>query len=157
MHRASCAGVVSFLLVMAGVMQSEQVSRVSDLGGRSRVGIHGNIHPLASSANDLGKTSDSLTLPRVTLFFNRTAAQQAQLDELLGEQQDRASAHYHQWLTPQEFADRFGVSESDMQKTAQWLAAQGFKLIERPPSRSYLVFSATAAQIHSAFGTEIHN
>jgi len=157
MRRASFAGVLIFLLAMAAMAQSEQISRVSDLAGRSRIGLGGNIHPLASSVNDLGQASESLLLPRVTLFFNRTAAQQAQLDELLRAQQDPASAHYHQWLTPQEFADRFGVSESDIEKTADWLAAQGFKVVERPPSRSYIVFSATAAQIHSAFGTEIHN
>ena len=157
MHRAACAGVAGFLLAVAGGMQAEQVSRVSDLGGQSRIGIHGNIHPLASHANDIGKTSGSLVLPRVTLFFNRTASQQAQLVQLLRELQDPASANYHKWLTPQQFADRFGVAESDMQKTADWLAAQGLNVVERPSSRSYIVFSGTAAQIRSAFGTEIHN
>ena len=157
MHRVSCTGVVGFLLAMTAVVHSEQPSRVLDLGGRSRIGIYGNIHPLASGAHDLGKASESLLLPRVTLFFNRTAAQQAQLDQLLREQQDPSSANYHQWLTPQEFADRFGVSESDMQKIADWLVGQGFKVIEHPSSRSYIVFSATAAQIRSVFSTEIHN
>src|SRR5690349_21176601 len=157
MHRTLCPGVVGFLLAMAGVLYGEQASRVSDLGGRSQIGIHGNIHPFASSGDDLGRASESLVLPRITLLFNRTAAQQAQLDELLREQQDPASANYHQWLTPEEFADRFGLSNSDIQKTADWLAARGFKVIERPPSRSYIVFSATAAQIHSTFATEIHS
>jgi subtilase family serine protease len=141
---------------MAILAQAEQVSRVSEINGQSRIGIHGNVHPLASSANDRGKVSGSLVLPRVTLVFNRTADQQAQLDELLRQQQDPSSGNYHKWLTPQQFADRFGVSESDMQKAADWLTAQGLTVVERAASRSYVVFSGAAAQIQSTFGTEIH-
>jgi len=40
-------------------------------------------------------------------------AQQAALEQLLKEQQDPASPNYHNWLTPETYADRFGASAAD--------------------------------------------
>ena len=123
---------------------------------RVRSVVPGHV-PELRSALDQGTVDGSMPLPRITLFFNRTPAQQAELEALLQQQQDPSSPNYHRWLTQEEFAARFGVSEADMAKTAQWLQGQGFTIVERPLVRGYIAFSGTAAQVRAAFGTELHH
>src|SRR5438105_943030 len=149
MHKARLGKLVVLIAALAGAARSEQPSRVSETNASSRVAIRGNVNPRTNALSDQGPATGSLPLPRVTLFFSRTADQQAQLDQLLVRQQDPSSPDYHRWLSPQEIADRFGMSEADMQKTVDWLSAQGFSVVERAASRSYVVFSGTTAEIQS--------
>ena len=60
------------------------------------------------------------------ILFKRSPAQQAGLDRLLSDQQNPSSPSYHQWLTPEQFGDRFGVSAGDASKVADWLRSEGF-------------------------------
>ncbi|HVP42161.1 MAG TPA: S53 family peptidase [Terriglobales bacterium] len=149
--------VLVFLLVLVAAGSPAQTrSRIPDKIDEARTPLRGNVHRLAQARFDRGKVADALQLPRITLFFNRTAAQQAELDALLEQQQDPSSPNYHKWLTVEQYADRFGISDADIAKTAQWLQAQGFSIVERPAGRAYLAFSGTAAQVRAAFGAEIH-
>jgi pro-kumamolisin-like protein len=90
--------------------------RIFQTGDTPRVPMNGNIHPLARAGHDQGRASASMLLPHITLFFNHTAAQQADLENLLKEQQDPSSPNYHKWLSPAEYAARFGLSDSDFQR-----------------------------------------
>jgi subtilase family serine protease len=76
---------------------------------------------------------------------------------LLAAQQNPTSPSFHQWLTPAQYADRFGISQADVNQVSAWLQAQGFSVVETPPSRTWIVLSGTAAQVESALHTEIHN
>ena len=118
--------------------------------------LRGNMHRIPAQAQDLGQTDPSLTLPRITLHFAMTSAQQAELQSLLEAQQTRGSSQYHKWLTPEEFADRFGVSPRDLEKVTEWLESRGFWGIEAARSRTFISFSGTAAQVEAAFGTSLH-
>jgi subtilase family serine protease len=62
----------------------------------------------------------------------------------------------HRWLTPEEFADRFGISRNDIAAAADWLRSQGFAVGKVARSRSWIVFSGTARQAEDAFHSEIH-
>jgi subtilase family serine protease len=90
------------------------------------------------------------------MMFKRTDAQQRNLAALLEEQQNPASPNYHRWLSPEEFADRFGLSSADLDKIATWLQNQGFIIDDTARSRSWITFSGTVQQVHSAFNTEMH-
>jgi hypothetical protein len=125
-------------------------------GGAPTV-LRGNMHPLARPQYDQGKVAPTLKLERITMMFQRTAAQQADLDALLSAQQNPTSPSFHQWLTPEQYANRFGIAPSDLNKVTAWLQAQGFAVVEIPRSRNWIVFNGTAAQVASAFQTEIHN
>ncbi len=61
------------------------------------------------------------------------------------------------WLTPEQFGDRFGMSQSDMDVAAQWLRTQGFTIDEVARSRTWISFSGIAAQVESAFHAPIHS
>jgi subtilase family serine protease len=90
------------------------------------------------------------------LVFAPDPSQQASLDALLQLQQDPGSPLFHQWVTPREFGDSFGVSDGDLNQLIQWLHGQGFQTEPVPPSRRALIFSGMAAQVQSAFHTQIH-
>src|ERR1022692_5236879 len=82
-------------------------------------------------------------------------SQQKALDQLLAQQQDRNSPNYHKWLTPRQFADRFGLSPNDMKKVTSWLQAEGFQILSIGGGRNAVTFSGTVGQVQSAFGVEI--
>src|SRR5437868_14261134 len=117
MHKARLGKLVVLIAALAGAAHSEQPSRVSETNASSRVAIRGNVNPRANALSDQGPVTGSRPLPRVTLFFSRTADQQAQLDQLLVRQQYPSSLDYHRRSTPEEIADHFGMSEADMQES----------------------------------------
>ncbi len=92
----------------------------------------------------------------MTLVLSRTEAQEADLQALIAAQQDPSSSLYHRWLTPDEFAARFGVSDSDIAKIVSWLQAQGFSMERVSRTKDRIVFSGTASQAEAAFETELH-
>ena len=87
----------------------------------------------------------------MSLVLAPSAAQTAALDQLLADQQNSASARYHQWLTPAQFGSQFGVSDSDLTVLQNWLTSQGLQVLSVPASRNQIVFSGTAANVEAAF------
>ncbi len=134
--------------------QTDRVRAAVD--SRQSVPLRGFVHPAAKAANDAGAVDDSFALPSMTVAFQPSAAQQTALDQLLAQQQDPASPNFHKWLTPEEYADRFGVSANDLAKVNGWLTAQGFHLTSAARGRNWVTFSGTAGQVKNAFRTEIH-
>src|SRR5690349_21682331 len=91
-----------------------------------RVVIRGNRHPLASAATDNGAADPATRLDDVTVMLRPSAA----LEPFLAELQNPRSPNYHKWLTPEQFADRFGLSQSDMDQVTGWLRAEGLQVRE---------------------------
>lgn len=116
----------------------------------------GNTHPLASPSADLGSAPASLALPRISIHFKMTDAQQTELNRLLEDQQDPANPRYHQWLTPEEFGQRFGMSQADLDKVVAWLGNFGFSNFQVNHSHTEISMSGTAAQAQAAFAAPIH-
>jgi subtilase family serine protease len=105
---------------------------------------------------DLGRVDGSFQLNNVKLGIVASPSQVKALKQLLEEQQDPKSPNFHKWLTPQQYADRFGLSHNDVQKTTAWLKSQGLTAVKVANGRDWINFSGTASQIESAFRTEIH-
>ena len=151
----SVAAVILFCSVV-GFSQSESADRLTAPVVSAQRTVTNGVHPLATKQNDLGRVAGSQVFHRMILLTQRSAAQEAGLEQLLRDQQDPSSPQYHQWLTPTEFGEQFGPSADDMAKITSWLQAQGFT-VERPPNgRQYLLFTGTSAQVESAFQTEMH-
>jgi subtilase family serine protease len=113
--------------------------------------------PRARADLDRGPVAAAMPIENMSIVFSRTAAQQAELDQLLAEQQDQNSANYHKWLTPEEFGNRFGLGEEDVKYVAGWLITQGFTVNEIARSRTWISFRGNAAQVEAAFQRPIHN
>ena len=106
------------------------------------VKLHGNVHPLAQARYDRGGVPDAFPAERVLLLLNRPADKESALQQFLEQTHWRGSATYRQWLTPQEFGERFRPADSDVAKVTK--------------SKQFLEFSGTAGQLGKAFHTEIH-
>jgi subtilase family serine protease len=91
----------------------------------------------------------------VSLIFKRSRAQQDALRKLLAEQQDPSSSHYHKWLTPEQFANQFGLASSDVVQVKNWLESEGFAVDQVARSRTQISFTGSVARIESVFRTEI--
>jgi subtilase family serine protease len=118
--------------------------------------LRGSTHPLASPQFDRGLASSSLPMEHMLLVLRRSPQQEAAFDKLLADQQDRSSPNYHQWLSPDEFGQQFGASDQDIQKITSWLQSHRFQVNSAIRGRNMIDFSGTAAQVQSAFHTEIH-
>ena len=138
--------VSGVLLVLSAIANAQQ----------GRVALPGHVHPKATPASDRGRVAPSLQLSYVTLTLKPSAAQKADLANLLAEQQSPSSPNYRHWLTPQQYADRFGVSPQNMNQITQWLQSQGLSIVNIAQGRNWIAVSGPAAQIETAFGTEIH-
>jgi subtilase family serine protease len=114
-------------------------------------------HPNAQPKFDLGVVDPSFKLSYMTLLLAPSPGQQKDLDQLLAQQQDRSSPLYHKWLTPQQFGERFGLTQNDLNKVMGWLQSEGFQILSIGGGHNSVIFSGTAAQAQHAFGAEIHN
>jgi len=143
------------LLPCCLIAQSDRI--IQPIDGKATVLLKGSLSPRIRSATDRGPVDGSLTIPAMELVFRRTAAQDANLQELLQEQQDSTSPNFHRWLHPEEYADRFGLSQLDMSRVISWLELEGFTVKYRPRGRTFIFFSGTAEQVKATFHAEIHD
>src|SRR6476646_8192319 len=117
--------------------------------------LKGNTHHLARKEFDLGTAPAALPMQRMLLVLKRSPEQQMALRKLLDDQQDKHSPSYHKWMTPEEFGQKFGPSDEDMQTITGWLQAHGFQ-VGTTKGRTVLECSGSASQVQEKFHTEIH-
>ena len=115
-----------------------------------------NTHRLARAQFDRGTAPATLSMNRMLLVLNRSAERQQALNLFLAAQLDQSSTQYHNWLTPQEFGQRFGAADADIAKITSWLQSHGFQVGTTSSGRNLIEFSGTAAQVQQAFHTDIH-
>jgi subtilase family serine protease len=150
-------GLCLLLLALSATAWAAQEDRISGTVNSSQtVVLKGTVNPRAEAKFDRGPVEPSIQLGYMTVQVSPSPGQQAALERLLAEQQDPASPNYHNWLTPEQFADRFGMSRGDTAKIATWLRSQGFTIVQVARARNWVAFSGTAAQVESALHTQIH-
>src|SRR3974390_3465087 len=149
--------VLVALTSLAAAQHPQQRRIVRPVDDSSFVRLAGSVHPRLAGATDRGAVSPTMQLNRMMLVLPPSPEQQAALDQLLVEQQDPRSPNYHKWLTPAEFADRFGPPKADIATLSAWLTSQGFTVDEVARGRNWIAFNGTAAQVEAAFHAPVHN
>jgi uncharacterized protein (TIGR03437 family) len=122
----------------------------------SRTVTLGQSQRRALARYDRGRVDSAFPVPYVTMLLRPSTAQQADLAQLLADQQDRSSPNYHHWLKPEQFADRFGLGNADVSILVAWLKSQGMKVQDVARGRQWITFSGAAGDIGRALRTEIH-
>jgi hypothetical protein len=144
-------------VLAAGVARAQVVDRIPRTFDAAQVQVLANHHPLwAAPSNDVGAVPADLPMQHLTMVLARSPQQEAAFEDLLKEQQDPTSPNYHQWLTPAEIGERFGLSENDIDAITGWLQSQGLQVNWVAPSRVFIGFSGSAADVGRAFQTELH-
>lgn len=159
--RARVVQTLGLVALFAGcgtfaLAQKPEARILAPVDNAARAALTGTRTRLAEASSDGGRMAATTQLQQMTIVFSRSAAQQAALDALIAAQQNPASAQFHQWLEPDQFAAQFGAADADIAKVETWLASQGFTVGEVSRNRSEIAFSGSVAQVEAAFGTEMH-
>ena len=160
-RRSFPLSVLAVILLSASAARPQAVAPavriVNTIDENNLVTLTGNTHPLANAKNDRGPVSPSLPMTDLILLLSRSAEQQAAFDKFVANQYDPHSPDFHHWLEPAQVGEDFGPSQTDIQTISNWLTGHGFSVDEVSKDRMTIRFSGTAAEVQSAFHTEIHN
>lgn len=88
---------------------------------------------------------------RLNLSLALPVRDEAGLDALLGQIYDPNSPHYHQYITPAEFATRFGATEADYQSVIHFARTNGFTITGTHANHLIVDVSGSTADINRAF------
>ena len=113
------------------------------------------VHPLLKSAADLGAADSSLAMKDMLLMLQPSASQAA-IAQYIDGLHNPQSVDFHKWLTPEQYAAKFGIADADVQTVTTWLAANGFTVEQVARGKRWIRFSGTASQVESTFRTAIH-
>ncbi len=122
-----------------------------------RIALTGNVRPEARPENDSGLVSDALPMEHMLLQLKRSPKQEKALRQFIDELHNESSPNFHHWLTAQEFGERFGLAQADLDAITVWLLSHGFRVNVVYPSGMLIDFSGTAGQVREVFETEIHH
>ncbi len=81
---------------------------------------------------------------------------QAELNALLKNIYDPASASYHRYLTPQQFAENFGPTKSDYQAVIKFVERNGLKVTGTHSNRLVLDVTGSVTDIENTFQVKLH-
>src|SRR6266481_9107695 len=141
--------------VESGVQARPRITQSID--ETNRVALAGNTHPEARAANDRGAVANNFAMEHILLQLKRSPEQEQAVQQFIDGLNTKGSPNFHQWLTAQEFGERFGLAKPDLEAVTSWLESQGFRVNVVYPSGILIDFSGTAAQVRKAFQTEIHH
>jgi len=102
----------------------------------------------------IGNLPDATPMNHMQLVLKRSALREAALAQLVADQHNPKSARFHQWLTPQQFGNSFGVNDADIAAMKSWLMSQGFTVNSVYPNKMQIDFSGNAGQVRNAFHTQ---
>jgi subtilase family serine protease len=160
----ACVSLLAFAIIFGFLPTAAQaqVSRVRSLvteriDEAKVVTLHGNTRPEAVSEFDRGALPYETRLEHMMLQLQRSPEQEKELRQYIDALETPGSPNYHKWLTPQEFGDRYGLAQQDLDAITGWLTGHGLSVNVVYPNRVLIDFSGTAGQVHEAFQTEIHS
>ena len=150
--------VFAAAILLVAALPAQTANQVTQEVDVTRVRALPNHHPLwANAANDAGALPPDRMLEHMTMVLSRSSEQQQAFESFLAEQQNPASPEFHHWLTPAEVGDRFGLSPHDIASVTAWLQSQGLHINWISPSRIFIGFGGTAADLGRALHTQLHS
>jgi Pro-kumamolisin, activation domain len=95
-------------------------------GNGNSFAVSGNTPGFVAKATDLGPL-DPNTVIAVTVWLN--LHNEAQLDKLVAQQQQRGSGQYHDWITQDQFNASFGSTSQELNSVQNYLNAKGLSTV----------------------------
>lgn len=117
--------------------------------------IANTVHPMVKRSADQGRVDSSLPMKDMLLRLN-TSVNQTTIQQYVASLHNPSAANYHKWLTPEQYAQKFGVADADVKAVTTWLQSNGFTVEQVGRGKNFIRFSGTASQVEDAFQTEIH-
>lgn len=108
-----------------------------------------NVSQWVSSATRVASAEDS---QRVTIAVILNLKNQTALENLVDVQSNPRSAQYGNYLTPEQFRQRFAPDAADVARVQKTLKQLGFVVGQTPASGLFVPATATVGEIKAAFG-----
>ncbi len=118
----------------------------------SLVTISGHVPDLVYQSKALGALPTNQT---TSFAVSLPVRDPAGLADLIKGQTDPADARFGQYLTPQQFGERFGATQAQYNAVIAYLESKGLTISQTWPSRTYLNATGTVAQVNSALGVTL--
>ena len=148
---------LSVLLAACLAASAQQDRILVPIDNSHRVKLLANQSLRAQSEFDTGPVDPVRRIEGISLMLRPSANQLTVLDRLLEQLQDPGSSNYHSWLTPEQYAERFGMSPADIAKITEWLKTEGFTVDYVARARNWIMFSGPESKVESAFLTELRH
>ncbi|SPF44759.1 putative Peptidase S53 propeptide [Candidatus Sulfotelmatobacter kueseliae] len=165
-HRSIHLSVIFLLATLLSLMAAQPQALSQSLPKRllvtqaidegARVTLAGNTHPEANKENDRGPVAGDFPMEHMMLLLRRPPELEKSLEKFIDRLHDQKSPIFHQWINAQEFGDKYGLAQPDLDTLSRWLESHGFKVNMVYRNGLVIDFSGTASQVQEAFHTEIH-
>ena len=110
--------------------------------------FRGHVPAAATSSQPVGRLPGT---QRLNLAIGLPLRNQPELDNLLQELYDPTSPNYRRYLTPEQFTQRFGPTETDYQALMDFAKSNGLTVTVTHPNRVVLDVAGTVTDIEKAF------
>ncbi|HEY3333573.1 MAG TPA: IPT/TIG domain-containing protein [Capsulimonadaceae bacterium] len=125
----------------------------ADNGGTVAVSAGPDVTKFAKADGTLqARASTSQTY---SLYFAMKPTKWAELQKFLADQQKPGNPEYRHFLTPEEFGNRFGESDEDVEAVETYLKAQGFANVTVWPNKLFVSADVNASQLQRVYGVTV--
>jgi hypothetical protein len=145
----------AFAQTSSGTSVPDRITQAIDES--NLVTLSRNTRPEANRANDRGALPEGFAVEHMFLLLQRSSQQEKALDTLIDQLNDKKSPNFHHWLTAEQFGQKYGVSQNDIDTVTRWLESHGFHVNQVYANRVLIDVSGTAGQIKEAFHTSMHS
>jgi autotransporter-associated beta strand protein len=144
-------GFVESCVWLVGPILCLSLATVSAAAGDRQI-IHGQVPRAVAGLQPLRRLE---TTNNLQLAIGLPLRNQAELTNLLQELYDPAGANYRHFLTPEEFAGRFGPTEEDYQALTEFARTNGLRVTGTHPNRMLLDVAGPVPAIEKAFQVKL--
>src|SRR6266566_8067790 len=106
--------------------------------------LHDHVPAIVTNATPVGRSS---RWARLDLGIGLPLREREALTNLLQQLYDPASTNYHHYLTPEQFAQRFGPTETDYQAVLAFAKSNGLTITGTHPNRTLLDVNRSVGDI----------
>jgi|GEM_PF-2373233 len=111
------------------------------------------------AVNTLGQVPNAAATPAsnsvLHLVLGLNGIKRAERDAYLKTQYTPSSPNYHKWLTPDQYGEKYGASQQDVEAVVAYAKSQGFTVTKVWPNRSFVSVDASVSQVEAAFGINL--
>lgn len=124
----------------------------SPVGSQPMVAMLDNVNPAVANSTRMGDMPSDATM---SLAVSLKLHNEAGLQQFLAQVSDPQSPQYQQYLTPAEFAQRYGPTQDDVTAVTNYLTAQGLTVQDVSDNRQVVDVSGPVSEIDKAFATHM--
>ena len=142
MRAVTSLGTVAGALVCLAALRSCGAGQDSGTGGgreHGRPAVRADIQPSAGLRTEARWAPDA-QISGVTLMRRRPKRRPRNSNAFSKHSAIRHRPDYQNWLTPEQYGDRFGLRENDFGMVGSWLEAGGFTIEDRARARNWIRF-----------------